>query len=379
MFDGSEEEEDVEGSRLPLLIVLALLVLAMFAGVVWLAYTQGVARGRGETPVLTAAAGPERVAPPSGRRRQSVPYQGFKIYEQPAPPDDSADNAPPAPQAHGIARQPPSLRRRQACAAPAAQRQSPHCRRQPSWRPPGLPKPAPARQTPRPPPRIGGCPDPAGRFHARRRQRLLPSPRLPPSRLRRPSWPGHGRAPPAGRRCGNARSAPRRCASARGKACGLGGYVLQIGAYKSQADADAAWKVYKAKHAALLSALFRRCPAGRSGRQGHLVSPAHQRLCRQGHGHGPVRPAEGGRRRLYSWASDMRAAARDLWLRRPPACRRRRRSFFREAQPWGFILFARNIERPEPDQSTGSGIARHGRRQSRPSPDRPGRRAGWPG
>ena len=29
--------EDVEGSRLPLLIVLALLVLAMFAGVVWLA------------------------------------------------------------------------------------------------------------------------------------------------------------------------------------------------------------------------------------------------------------------------------------------------------------------------------------------------------
>ena len=49
VFDGSEEEEDVEGSRLPLLIVLALLVLAMFAGVVWLAYTQGVARGRGET------------------------------------------------------------------------------------------------------------------------------------------------------------------------------------------------------------------------------------------------------------------------------------------------------------------------------------------
>jgi cell division protein FtsN len=30
-------------------------------------------------------------------------------------------------------------------------------------------------------------------------------------------------------------------------------YVLQIGAYKSQADADAAWKTYKAKHAALLS------------------------------------------------------------------------------------------------------------------------------
>ena len=32
-----------------------------------------------------------------------------------------------------------------------------------------------------------------------------------------------------------------------------GGYVLQIGAYKSQADADAAFKVYKAKHASLLA------------------------------------------------------------------------------------------------------------------------------
>src|SRR5215470_3247195 len=92
VFDGSEDEDDVEGSRLPLLIVLALLVLAMFAGVVYLAYTQGVARGRGETPVLTAAAGPEKVAPENPGGAQ-VPYQGFKIYEQPAPPDDDSDTA----------------------------------------------------------------------------------------------------------------------------------------------------------------------------------------------------------------------------------------------------------------------------------------------
>ena len=77
VFDGSEEEDDVEGSRLPLLIVLALLVLAMFAGVVWLAYTQGVARGRGETPVLAAASGPERVAP-QDRRRQYRALSGLQ-------------------------------------------------------------------------------------------------------------------------------------------------------------------------------------------------------------------------------------------------------------------------------------------------------------
>src|SRR5271167_1339290 len=82
VFDGSEEDDDVEGSRLPLLIVLALLVLAMFGGVVWLAYTQGVARGRSETPVLMAQNGPARIAPanPGGAEQ---PYKGFKIYEQP--------------------------------------------------------------------------------------------------------------------------------------------------------------------------------------------------------------------------------------------------------------------------------------------------------
>src|ERR1700709_2815862 len=95
VFDASEDDDDVEGSRLPLLIVLALLVLAMFGGVVWLAYTQGVARGRDETPVLTAAGGPERGAPPQAGGN-NVPYQGFKIYEQPAPSDDSADAAPAA-------------------------------------------------------------------------------------------------------------------------------------------------------------------------------------------------------------------------------------------------------------------------------------------
>src|ERR1700679_4172215 len=105
VFDGSEDEDDVEGSRLPLLIVLALLVLAMFAGVVWLAYTQGVARGRTETPVLTAENGPARIAPqnPGGVEQ---PYKGFKIYEQPAPPDDGVDTTT-AKAAPAIAAPPP--------------------------------------------------------------------------------------------------------------------------------------------------------------------------------------------------------------------------------------------------------------------------------
>ena len=106
-FDGLEEEEDIEGSRLPLLIVLALLVLAMFAGFVWLAYSEGVARGRGETPVVTAEAGPARVAPQDAGGA-AEPYKGFKVYEQPAPPDDdTAQNSAPAQHAAPVAKPAP--------------------------------------------------------------------------------------------------------------------------------------------------------------------------------------------------------------------------------------------------------------------------------
>ena len=53
IYDLSDEEiEEEERSRLPLLIVVALVVLAAFAGVVWLAYNQGVARGRASVAVV---------------------------------------------------------------------------------------------------------------------------------------------------------------------------------------------------------------------------------------------------------------------------------------------------------------------------------------
>jgi hypothetical protein len=59
IYDLSDEEiEDEEHSRLPLLIVIALLVLAAFAGVVWLAYNQG--RGRGRRDRRSGRPGPHR-------------------------------------------------------------------------------------------------------------------------------------------------------------------------------------------------------------------------------------------------------------------------------------------------------------------------------
>jgi cell division septation protein DedD len=208
VFDGAEDEDDVEGSRLPLLIVLALLVLAMFGGVVWLAYTQGVARGRGETPVLTAANGPERVAPPPGGSN-TVPYQGFKIYEQPAPPDDSAEAAPPA----------------------------------------AAPKPAPAAVAPAP---VAVVPKPVApeKSVAAKPPATIPAPAASPPKSMAALIQQANSAPPQAKPPAAAKPV---VAAPAVPAAAVSGYVLQIGSYKSQADAESAWKGYKAKHTALLS------------------------------------------------------------------------------------------------------------------------------
>ena len=250
VFDGSEEEEDVEGSRLPLLIVLALLVLAMFAGVVWLAYTQGVARGRGETPVLTAANGPERVAPQDGGG--NVPYQGFKIYEQPAPPDDSAE-APagavkPAPVPAPVAAAPSVVKSE----APSAPKPAP------AKIEPAPAKPAPARieaakpapaKTEAPPKSVAALIQQANS----EAPKPAPAPKVPPPAAKPAVAPAaqatgapRSLAPPAQ----VAVAAPAKPAA---PAAASGSYMLQIGAFKSQAEAAAAWKTYQAKHAALLS------------------------------------------------------------------------------------------------------------------------------
>jgi cell division protein FtsN len=204
VYDMVEDEEDEEGSRLPLLIVLALVVLAMFAGVVYLAYTQGVARGRGETPVLTAASGPARVAPqqPGGAK---VPYQGFKIYEQPAPPDGQVDNT--------TARTTGSQTAGQSAAGAADTTQS---------------APAPAK--------------PASTQPAA-------GPKSSAAETAPAKAPAQATAAPRSL----AQAQPAKPAAAPVASASGGTYFLQVGAFKSQADAEAAWKTYKARHATLLT------------------------------------------------------------------------------------------------------------------------------
>src|SRR5262245_54669820 len=123
IYDLAEEEPEEERSRAPLLVVIALVVLAAFAGVVWLAYNQGVERGRqGASLTITAPEGPARVAPPEA---PPTPLSGLTVYNEPVSPEQEAKGTALAPQPPPAAAEPPPIRLSQAVpppqpAAPAA-------------------------------------------------------------------------------------------------------------------------------------------------------------------------------------------------------------------------------------------------------------------
>ncbi|MBV8976080.1 MAG: SPOR domain-containing protein [Alphaproteobacteria bacterium] len=217
IFDASEED-DTEGSRLPLLIVISLVVIAAFGGVVWLAYNQGVARGRTDSPkLITAQSGPAKVAADQGGADNA--YKGLKIYQQPAPADDQADQRPAPPPSRS---------------APDTTVVTPAVTAQDTA--PAPQKPVQQAEAAKPKP----VEPPAPEIRSTTPPSTDQTPTAPPQQLGlKPK--AESAAPPA--------AAPSAPAS--------GGYVLQIGAYKSKAEAEAAWKTYQAHHAATLGGYTR--------------------------------------------------------------------------------------------------------------------------
>jgi cell division protein FtsN len=211
VYDPAEDEEQ-ERSRLPILIVIALLVLAAFGGVVWLAYNQGVARGRADTPrVIAAPAGPVRTAPTetnNANNAQPTPYTGLKIYNAPVPPEEEAQNSTEAP----------------ANATPL---------------PAEAPAPAPATQEAVVPP-AAQMPAPAQTAKPKAKTSSTKSPTNPPTEI--------AAAPAPTPVVEKAAPSPAPAASAT-----AGGNILvQIGSYPSAALANAAWNSFLTKHAATL-------------------------------------------------------------------------------------------------------------------------------
>ena len=206
--DADEDDRAEEGSRLPLLIVIALVVLAAFAGVVWLAYTQGVERGRADGPRVVAARG--RLA----RAGESeTPFVGLKIYQTASGANSSGSGFAPRAHARNKANDIPALR-------PSANSVADSSDVQPAVPSTSTPNSGNATVAP------ASAQSPLSPRVATR----APAQLAPPPQAASPSPPAASETP----------SPP---------AMPVRGILLQIGSYKSEVEANESWRAFKARHA----------------------------------------------------------------------------------------------------------------------------------
>lgn len=196
-FDFDEEASTAEeGARLPFLVLIALVVLGAFVGVVWLAYTQGVERGRAEGPQILA----QRNLPAAPTA--TPPFTGLNIYQPAAP------QKPTAPQI-----------RHQAAARPIG--------------------PVHAAT---PPPALRPSSNGGAETFVPGTEPAHPFATTPP--------PSASEAKPAVTPKSPAGVAPKPAEILPSPAAQATGVLLQIGSYKSEAEARQSWVAFKARHPA---------------------------------------------------------------------------------------------------------------------------------
>jgi len=220
IYDLADEDPEEERSRAPLLVVIALIVLAAFAGVVWLAYNQGVERGRqGASLVITPPEGPVRVAPPDAA---PAPFTGLNVYNDPVAPEQEAKVSALAPQAPPPAAPPP----------PPPPTAAPQIRLSQPPPAPATPAAAPARS-------VAAAPAPAPAPAAQRPAAAAPAPApAAPAQTAQAARPAPAPAAPAAASAGASRALS-------------GAAVLQLGAFESQELANGAWAGFRARFSAL--------------------------------------------------------------------------------------------------------------------------------
>ena len=221
-FDADEMVDDGETSRLPLLVLIALVVLAAFGGVVWLAYMQGVEKGRADTPKIIVAQ-----SHPATPKIAPSPYAGLNIY-QPSTPAGSAakiTDAIPPPPAPLAAAHPSNV------PPPPAPLVAAH----PANSPPVLRPSAAVKQEPPPP--VPTVLNSRTAQAAAQKPVTEPAPAPPPKKTE----PAQ-ETPPA------QPAAATDTTSSEPVVAG-GGVLLQIGSYKSQSEAMHSWSAFRARHA----------------------------------------------------------------------------------------------------------------------------------
>lgn len=237
MYDGSDDDMEEEGSRLPLLIVIALVVLASFAGVVWLAYTQGVQRGREDAPRIVAVQQNKLAATESKN-----PYSNLKIYQSSKGNDEASDDTaapaqtPSVPKAavpeHPLSKPAVVPRTSVPTAKPKTEDISKSATDKPQVTKPVAvtrKNTAPAAGTPRV---------------------ITPPPATPKKAVPQTNAKSTASTDTAviNKVLAAQQTSPAPQAPAAQHA---GGYVLQIGSYTSEAEANASWQTYKAAHSSV--------------------------------------------------------------------------------------------------------------------------------
>ena len=87
-YDATDDEDD--GRRRPLVVLAIVALIILFAGVVFLAYKQGLKQGALDNPpIIRADNAPIKVAPenPGGIK---IPHQDRSVYDRISGPDESA-------------------------------------------------------------------------------------------------------------------------------------------------------------------------------------------------------------------------------------------------------------------------------------------------
>lgn len=229
------DDQDGEGSSLLMAIVISLLVLAALGCVVWIAYNNGVAHGHRDVAMQAMSA-----AKDTPLATTDIPQSKSQAKAEDGDGASAPAQQPPAAASSAAPAQP-------ATAAPMAQGQTvaqapvakvvPQATKDPAQLSPGRPLSQVAQQS-------------------------APQATKPPARLQPPAVsvpaPKAVKAEPVKKvETKPAAKTVEKSAAAnpvveKPVAKSAGGYMLQIGAYKSEAEATSAWKAYKAKHAAVL-------------------------------------------------------------------------------------------------------------------------------
>jgi cell division septation protein DedD len=197
------EDEEEEGGRGPILVVVAIIVLTAFIGVVLVAYNQGVKEGRQQVPpILRADQGPVRETPPEVASAEPPKSPSAQIFS-PSKPSEPETMAPPPEEPMAVPKPAP--------AAPST------ALNVPALSAPSLPG-APTKNV-----EVKTAPEPGA-----------PSAAAPAPAVAAPA--AAPAAPPAS-------AAP----------AASGSYLVQIGSFKSDTEANATWEKIKTKNADILS------------------------------------------------------------------------------------------------------------------------------